>query len=139
MRQRFIEAKSVAVSSRYPSLTRLFFPHDIPKRLNATIKGGWGRRIRNQGKRAGQVERKQMMYKGWTFCTRPCGKRACTRRTERNGAIRTLHDEREKEADSEIKGEGEKENNAREAYHGVIALSSINHVTYAPCSSMYSV
>ena len=35
--------------------------------------------------------------------------------------------------------ETEKENDAREAYHGVIALSSINHVTYAPCSSMYSV
>jgi hypothetical protein len=67
MRQRFIEAKSVPVSSKYPSFTRVFFSHDIPKRLNATIKGGWGRRIRNQGKRAGQVERKQMMYKGGRF------------------------------------------------------------------------
>lgn len=36
-------------------------------------------------------------------------------------------------------GERETESAAREAYHGVIALSSINHVTYAPCSSMYSV
>lgn len=30
------------------------------------------------------------------------------------------------------------ENDAREAYHSVIALSSINHVTYARYGSMYS-
>jgi len=74
-----------------------------------------------------------MMYKGGRFAGgRVQNERARGRPNETvRHALCTMKERKRERAD--------KENDAHEAYHGVIALSSINHVTYAPCSSMYSV
>lgn len=102
-------------------------PRRGSERLNATIKGEWGRHGgKTRVKEPGQAERKRMMYKGGRF------------------ARGRMENERTRGGPSEARrphfarGVRGTENGAREAYHGVIALSSINHVTHAPCSSMYS-
>lgn len=68
-----------------------------------------------------------MMYKGGRFARGRV-------ENERGGprAKRDTHFARQKRERVRWQKEREKENDAREAYHGVIALSSINHVTYAP-------
>lgn len=77
-----------------------------------------------------------MMYKGGRFARRRMENeraRGGSSKTVRHALCAIKEKKRIKERETE------KENDAREAYHGVIALSSINHVTYDLCSSMYSV
>lgn len=86
------------------------------------MRGGGETRVKERDKR----NEKRMMYKGGRFAAWKTNDTHFTRQKR----------ERKRERDDKMR---EKENDAREAYHGVIALSSINHVTYAPRSSMYSV